>query len=83
MERCERCPLAWTAEDLAGNILLPMQASDSATLLHTQPGRVEGQLGALRRLCFGDVGFVEQLDALDDDECTMCAQHCTRSAAAL
>ena len=35
---------------------------------------MEGQLGALRRLCFGEVGFVEQLDALDDDEYTMCAR---------
>lgn len=39
-----------------------------------QPGGLEGQLGALRRLCFGEVGFVEQLDALDDEDYTMCAQ---------
>ena len=36
-----------------------------------QPGSVEGQLGAQRRMCFGDLGFVEQLDALDDDEYSM------------
>ena len=45
----------------------------SPALHHAQPGSVEGQLGALRRMCFGDLGFVEQLDALDDDECSMCA----------
>ena len=33
-----------------------------------QPGSMEGQLGALRRVCFGELGFVEQLDALDDDK---------------
>ncbi len=37
---------------------------------------MEGQLGALRRLCFGEVGFVEQLDALDDEEFSMCVQDC-------
>ncbi|EIE20414.1 hypothetical protein COCSUDRAFT_43861 [Coccomyxa subellipsoidea C-169] len=36
----------------------------SSTLL---PGSIEGQLGALRRVCFGEMGFVEQLDGLDDD----------------
>lgn len=29
---------------------------------------MEGQLGALRRVCFGELGFVEQLDALDDEK---------------
>ena len=33
-----------------------------------QPGSMEGQLGALRRVCFGELGFVEQLDALDDEK---------------
>ncbi len=36
-----------------------------------QPGSIEGQLGALRRVCFGEMGFVEQLDGLDDDHRTM------------
>ena len=31
-------------------------------------GAWKGQLGALRRVCFGELGFVEQLDALDDDK---------------
>ena len=45
-------PVAWTPEAYA--------------LL--QPGSMEGQLGALRRVCFGELGFVEQLDALDDEK---------------
>lgn len=43
-------------------------ATSEAGALLLQPGCIEGQVGALRRMCFGDLGFVEQLDALDDDK---------------
>ena len=36
-----------------------------------QPGSIEGQLGALRHVRLGRLGFVEQLEALDDDRLTM------------
>ena len=36
-----------------------------------QPGSIEGQLGALRHIRLGSLGFVEQLEAMDDDRLTM------------
>lgn len=36
-------------------------------MLCLQAGSVEGQLGALRHVRLGHLGFVEQLEALDDD----------------
>ena len=32
-----------------------------------QPGSVDGQVGALRHVRLGALGFVEQLEALDND----------------
>ncbi len=50
-------------------LALPMfRCMDINESLLVQPGSMEGQLGALRRVCFGELGFVEQLDALDDEK---------------
>ena len=32
-----------------------------------QPGNADGQVGALRHVRLGAQGFIEQLEALDDD----------------
>lgn len=56
----------------AGSLSLQLDVCSSMTVdkMHglVQPGSMEGQLGALRRVCFGELGFVEQLDALDDEK---------------
>ena len=52
-----------------------LRAPGSFSVLHVwcdvQPGSIEGQLGALRHVRLGSLGFVEQLEALDNDRSTM------------
>lgn len=59
---------------IAGKRSLPSEAQDLYGRarahdfpLFLQAGSSEAQLGALRHVWLGDLGFVEQLDGLDDD----------------
>ncbi len=75
MEQSTQCPCAqalFKAEylslcDILAKPLMPVAWTPEAYAV-LQPGSMEGQLGALRRVCFGELGFVEQLDALDDEK---------------